>query len=164
MAAARFANNLIFLGAPGVGKGTFASKIAPLLGVPAISTGDIIRAEIKGGTELGKKCQAYTNSGQLVPDEVVSSLVRKRLQEADAQKGWILVSEGQEEEGWCLSGACHFTRPSSSLLVACLTSLSLTHSSLAGWLPSHSSAGQGPGCLSGEHSPASFCKRVGCSL
>ena len=83
--------NLVFLGAPGVGKGTFANKIAPLLNIPAISTGDIIRGEIKAGSALGKQCQEFTNSGKLVPDEVVSAMVAKRLQEPDAQRGWILV-------------------------------------------------------------------------
>ena len=83
--------NLVFLGAPGVGKGTFAGRVSPILGVPAISTGDIIRAEIKAGSELGKQCQAFTSTGQLVPDEVVSAMVRKRLQEPDAKNGWILV-------------------------------------------------------------------------
>lgn len=83
--------NLVFLGAPGVGKGTFANKIAPLLSIPAISTGDIIRGEIKAGTALGLQCKAYTDSGKLVPDEVVSAMVRNRLKAPDAQKGWILV-------------------------------------------------------------------------
>jgi hypothetical protein len=90
-------NNLVFLGAPGVGKGTFANKIAPKLGVPAISTGDIIRAEIKAGTELGKKVKEYANAGKLVPDEIVSAMVRERLKKPDAQNGWILVS-------WCGGG------------------------------------------------------------
>jgi adenylate kinase len=85
------ARNLVFLGAPGVGKGTFANKIAPLLSIPAISTGDIIRAEIKAGSALGKQCKEFTDSGKLVPDEVVSAMVRKRLQEPDAKRGWILV-------------------------------------------------------------------------
>ena len=89
--AASKVHNLVFLGAPGVGKGTFANKIAPLLSIPAISTGDIIRGEIKAGSELGKRCKEFTESGKLVPDEVVSAMVRKRLQEADAQRGWILV-------------------------------------------------------------------------
>lgn len=84
-------NNLVFLGAPGVGKGTFANKIAPILGIPAISTGDIIRGEIKAGSPLGLKCKEFTDSGKLVPDEVVSAMVRKRLLDADAKNGWILV-------------------------------------------------------------------------
>lgn len=73
-----------------VGKGTFANKIAPLLGIPAISTGDIIRGEIKAGSALGKQCKAFTDSGKLVPDDVVSAMVRARLAQPDAQKGWIL--------------------------------------------------------------------------
>ena len=85
------AHNLVFLGAPGVGKGTFANKIAPLLRIPAISTGDIIRAEIKAGSALGAQLKEFTNTGKLVPDEVVSAMVRKRLQEPDAKNGWILV-------------------------------------------------------------------------
>jgi len=83
-------NNLVFLGAPGVGKGTFAARIAPRLGVPAISTGDLIRAETKAGSALGKQLQAFTAQGQLVPDEVVSRMVRERLQAPDAARGWIL--------------------------------------------------------------------------
>ena len=83
-------NNLVFLGAPGVGKGTFAARIAPRLGVPAISTGDLIRAETKAGSALGKQLQEYTAQGKLVPDEVVSRMVRERLQAPDAARGWIL--------------------------------------------------------------------------
>lgn len=89
---AKYGNNLVFLGAPGVGKGTFANRIAPKLGIPAISTGDIIRAEIKAGTPLGNQVKAYANSGKLVPDEIVSAMVRERLKQPDAQNGWILVS------------------------------------------------------------------------
>lgn len=118
---------LVFLGAPGVGKGTFATRIAPMLGVPAIcasprcslscrvtvprlplrgsshtlvrsslsptrpaATGDIIRAEIKAGSELGAKCKAASSSGGLVPDAIVSEMVRQRLKAPDAQRGWIL--------------------------------------------------------------------------
>lgn len=91
-AKAQYGNNLVFLGAPGVGKGTFANRIAPKLGVPSISTGDIIRAEIKKDSPLGKKVKEYANSGKLVPDEIVSEMVRLRLKEPDAQNGWILVS------------------------------------------------------------------------
>jgi adenylate kinase len=83
-------NNLVFLGAPGVGKGTFAARIAPRLGVPAISTGDLIRAETKAGSALGRELQAFTAQGRLVPDEVVSRMVRERLQAPDAARGWIL--------------------------------------------------------------------------
>ena len=83
-------NNLVFLGAPGVGKGTFASRVAPKLGVPTISTGDLIRAEIKQDSALGRSIKEYSSSGRLVPDEVVSGMVRARLALPDAQRGWIL--------------------------------------------------------------------------
>jgi adenylate kinase len=85
------AHNYVFLGAPGVGKGTFASRIAKKLGIPAISTGDIIRGEIKAGSALGAELVAVTNAGGLVPDAVVTAMVRKRLAEADARPGFILV-------------------------------------------------------------------------
>lgn len=88
---AQYGNNLVFLGAPGVGKGTFANRIAPKLGIPAISTGDIIRAEIKANTPLGNQIKAFANSGKLVPDEIVSTMVRERLKQPDAKNGWILV-------------------------------------------------------------------------
>ncbi len=88
---AQYGNNLVFLGAPGVGKGTFANRIAPKLGIPAISTGDIIRAEIKANTPLGNQIKAFANSGKLVPDEIVSAMVRERLKQPDAKNGWILV-------------------------------------------------------------------------
>jgi adenylate kinase family enzyme len=84
-------HNLVFLGAPGVGKGTFASRIAKKLNIPAISTGDIIRAEIKRGEKFGKELKRYTDAGRLVPDELVTAMVKSRLQDADARKGYILV-------------------------------------------------------------------------
>lgn len=81
---------LILLGAPGAGKGTQAVRLAERLGVPAISTGDIFRANIKGGTELGKLAQEYSSRGELVPDEVTDSMVRDRLAEPDAAQGFLL--------------------------------------------------------------------------
>ncbi|WP_206155751.1 adenylate kinase [Cellulomonas taurus] len=81
---------LILLGAPGAGKGTQAAKLAERLRVPAISTGDIFRANIKGGTELGKLAQEYSSRGELVPDEVTDSMVRDRLAEPDAVNGFLL--------------------------------------------------------------------------
>lgn len=105
---AAFGNNLVFLGAPGVGKGTFAKKIAPILGIPDISTGDIIRAEIKNNTPLGLKCKEYTNAGKLVPDEIVSAMVANRLKQADAKNGWILVSAARDSRRRmrCTTPAC----------------------------------------------------------
>ena len=82
--------NLIFLGAPGAGKGTLADILAEEFGLAHISTGDILRGEIKKGTELGKKAQELVSSGGLVPDELVADMVANRLQESDCQKGFIL--------------------------------------------------------------------------
>jgi len=84
-------NRLVFLGAPGVGKGTFAGRIAKMLGVPAISTGDIMRAEIKAGSALGFTVKTYTSTGRLVPDDVVTAVVKDRLAKPDAAQGYILV-------------------------------------------------------------------------
>ena len=84
------ARRLVLLGPPGAGKGTQAARLAERLGVPAISTGDIFRANIKGGTELGKKVQAITASGALVPDELTNDLVRDRLAQDDVVEGFLL--------------------------------------------------------------------------
>jgi len=81
---------LVFLGPPGAGKGTMASRLAEHLGVPHISTGDIFRYNIKNQTELGKKVKAILDSGELVPDELTIDLVRDRLGQSDASAGFIL--------------------------------------------------------------------------
>ena len=81
---------IIMLGAPGAGKGTQAKKIAEKCGIPHISTGDIFRANIKNGTELGKKAKTYMDQGLLVPDELVCDLVVDRIQQDDCKKGYIL--------------------------------------------------------------------------
>ena len=81
---------IIMLGAPGAGKGTQAKKIAAKYGIPHISTGDIFRANIKEGTELGKKAKTYMDQGLLVPDELVCDLVVDRVQQDDCKKGYIL--------------------------------------------------------------------------
>ena len=81
---------IIMLGAPGAGKGTQAKKIAGKYGVPHISTGDIFRANIKEGTELGKKAKTFMDQGLLVPDELVVDLVVDRLQQEDCKKGYVL--------------------------------------------------------------------------
>lgn len=78
------------LGAPGAGKGTQAKKIAEKYGVPHISTGDIFRANIKNGTELGKKAKTYMDQGLLVPDELVVELVADRITQDDCAKGFVL--------------------------------------------------------------------------
>ena len=78
------------LGAPGAGKGTQAKQIADKYGVPHISTGDIFRANIKNGTELGKKAKEYMDQGLLVPDELTCDLVMDRIQQDDCKNGFIL--------------------------------------------------------------------------
>ena len=80
----------VLLGPPGAGKGTQAAKVIEKYNVPHISTGDIFRANIKEGTELGKKAQGYINEGQLVPDELVVDLVTDRLQQDDCKDGFLL--------------------------------------------------------------------------
>ena len=81
---------IIFLGAPGAGKGTQAELVSKKLDIPAISTGAIIRAAIKGGTEMGLKAKAFTDKGELVPDEVVIGIIKERLCEDDCKNGFIL--------------------------------------------------------------------------
>ena len=81
---------VIMLGAPGAGKGTQAKKIAAKYTIPHISTGDIFRANIKNGTELGKKAKTYMDQGLLVPDELVVDLVVDRVQQADCENGYVL--------------------------------------------------------------------------
>ncbi len=81
---------VVMLGAPGAGKGTQAKMIANKYNVPHISTGDIFRANIKEGTELGKKAKSYMDQGLLVPDELVVDLVVDRLQQEDCRNGYIL--------------------------------------------------------------------------
>lgn len=82
--------NIILLGAPGAGKGTQASKIAQKYGILHISTGDIFRANIKGGTPIGKLAKSYIDAGKLVPDEVTCDIVEDRLQKDDIKGGYML--------------------------------------------------------------------------
>lgn len=81
---------IIMLGAPGAGKGTQAKKIAAKYSIPHISTGDIFRANIKNGTELGKKAKTYMDQGLLVPDELTCDLVVDRIQQPDCERGYVL--------------------------------------------------------------------------
>lgn len=81
---------IIMLGAPGAGKGTQAKMLADRYGIPHVSTGDIFRANIKEGTELGKKAKAYMDAGELVPDELTVDLLIDRISKEDCQKGYIL--------------------------------------------------------------------------
>jgi adenylate kinase len=81
---------VVLLGPPGAGKGTQAQVIADRLGVPAISTGDIFRANVSGNTELGLQAKSYMDAGDLVPDEITVAMVKDRLAEDDAKGGFLL--------------------------------------------------------------------------
>ena len=81
---------LILLGAPGAGKGTQAEILSRELGIPTISTGNILRAAMKAGTEVGLKAKSYVDSGKLVPDDVIIGIIRERLAEPDCKNGYIL--------------------------------------------------------------------------
>jgi adenylate kinase len=82
--------NLILLGGPGAGKGTQAKKLIDKYHIPQISTGDILRAAVKEGTEMGRKAKEFMDAGKLVPDEVVIGIIKDRLAQADCKKGFIL--------------------------------------------------------------------------
>jgi adenylate kinase len=98
---ARAVGPIILLGAPGAGKGTQAKQIVERYTIPQISTGDLLRENVKLGTELGKKAKAMMDSGQLVPDELVCDMVAERLSRPDCARGYILDgfprTEGQAE-------------------------------------------------------------------
>lgn len=81
---------LILLGAPGAGKGTQAEVISEKYNIPTISTGNIIRAALKNGTEMGLKAKSYIDAGNLVPDDVVIGIIKERLAESDCENGYIL--------------------------------------------------------------------------
>ncbi|MEW8985474.1 MAG: adenylate kinase [Bacillus sp. (in: firmicutes)] len=82
--------NLVLMGLPGAGKGTQADKIVGKYNIPHISTGDMFRAAIKDGTELGLQAKSFMDKGELVPDEVTIGIVRERLSKADCEKGFLL--------------------------------------------------------------------------
>ncbi|WP_144555558.1 adenylate kinase [Bacillus sp. X1(2014)] len=82
--------NLVLMGLPGAGKGTQAERIVEQYGIPHISTGDMFRAAMKEGTELGLQAKSFMDKGELVPDEVTIGIVRERLSKEDCQKGFLL--------------------------------------------------------------------------
>jgi adenylate kinase len=82
--------NIVILGPPGVGKGTYAEFLSKKYGIPKISVGDLFRTAIKNRTELGKRIKNYVSSGELVPDETVIELVKNRLEEPDCKNGFLL--------------------------------------------------------------------------
>ena len=81
---------IIFLGAPGAGKGTQADIISSRLGIPTISTGNILRAAVRNGTPVGMKAKAFMDAGKLVPDDVILGIVEERLAQSDCEEGYIL--------------------------------------------------------------------------
>ena len=80
----------VFLGAPGAGKGTQAKRIAEGVAMAHISTGDMLRAQVQAGTELGTQAKGFMDAGQLVPDELIIAMVQERIREPDAVSAWIL--------------------------------------------------------------------------
>ena len=82
--------NIVLLGAPGAGKGTMAQRLVADYGVAHISTGDLLRAAVKAGSDLGRAAKKYMDAGELVPDQLVIDLVKERLGEDDAQQGFLL--------------------------------------------------------------------------
>src|SRR5690242_3473628 len=82
--------NLILLGPPGAGKGTQAERLQEDFVLAHISTGDMLRAQVAEGTELGREAQRYMNAGELVPDEVILGMIRQRISEQDAREGFLL--------------------------------------------------------------------------
>lgn len=82
--------NLILLGAPGAGKGTLASYLIEKMGVPSVSTGNILREAIRSGTELGRQAKAFMDAGKLVPDQLVIDLLKDRISQDDCKNGFIL--------------------------------------------------------------------------
>lgn len=95
---------LILLGAPGAGKGTQAEILSKKLGIPTISTGNILREAIKNQTETGLKAKQYMDNGRLVPDDVIIGIVRERLSQADCAKGYILDGMPRTIPGRCPGG------------------------------------------------------------
>lgn len=82
--------NMIFLGPPGIGKGTHGEIVSRKYGIPRVSTGEIMREEVKKGTDLGNDIKSYMDSGELVPDELVINIIKKRVNQKDCKRGFIL--------------------------------------------------------------------------
>lgn len=119
---------VVFLGPQGVGKGTQAALLGARLGIPALSTGDMLRAEVKAGTPLGREADAIMKRGELVPDEIMLGMIKKRISEPDAARGFILdgfprtlaQAEGLDallaEEGRPIEAVIQFRAPRELLL------------------------------------------------
>jgi len=120
-------NIMILFGPPGAGKGTHGPKIEDLLGIPALSTGDMLRAAVSAGTEVGKQAKAVMNAGGLVSDEIVVGIIRDRIKESDCRFGFILdgfprtlaqtqaLDKMLAEEGACVTKVIELEVPDSVL-------------------------------------------------
>ena len=115
---------LILLGGPGAGKGTQANFIKDKYQIPQISTGDMLRAAIKAGSDLGKKAKGFMDSGGLVPDEVIIGLVKERIKEADCQKGFLFdgfprtipQADAMKDAGVALDGVVDINVPDAEII------------------------------------------------
>jgi adenylate kinase len=115
---------LILLGGPGAGKGTQANFIKDRYQIPQISTGDMLRAAIKAGTELGQKAKGFMDSGALVPDKVIIGLVKERIQEADCEKGFLFdgfprtipQADAMKEAGVSIDGVVDIDVPDEEII------------------------------------------------
>ena len=113
-------------GPPGVGKGTYSSRIAHKLGIVKISTGDIFREHIAQGTELGRKIEGYMKKGELVPDEIVADVLRRRLAQPDCENGFILdgyprtVTQAMALEDWKIDVIITLIVPDEILIAKCV--------------------------------------------
>ncbi len=119
---------LLIVGPPGAGKGSQASRLAALIGVPPISTGDLFRAHVRDQTELGRQVQSIMSSGQYVPDSITNEMVRLRLQEPDAAVGFLLdgyprtqhqvteLDRMLDETSEALDAVIHLTVPTAALI------------------------------------------------
>ncbi len=115
---------VIFFGPPGAGKGTIAQHVKEDFGIPQISTGDLLRAEVKEGSALGIEAKKYMDSGKLVPDSIVVGMLKKRLESADCKAGYILdgfprtipQAEALEESGIKIDKVLNFKVPDSLVI------------------------------------------------
>ncbi len=119
---------IVFIGPPGSGKGTQAKRLKDRLGIPHISSGDMLREAVARGTELGKKAEAYMNQGALVPDDLVIDLILERIRQPDAQSGFILdgfprtlaqaeaLTAALERTGLPIERVIHFNVPDEEII------------------------------------------------